>query len=84
MEIIITILIKAICLGFVLTGLPDIYRNILTIGKRKRLIDFLGLMNCIKCNAFWIALVLSQDIWIASAASLIAFIIDNYLLGIRL
>ncbi len=74
-------IIKVIAFGFFLTGVPNLFKNLMTIRKRKRIIDWLDLMACIKCNVFWITLITTQDIWWASVASMVAYLVDKFIIN---
>lgn len=77
----ITIIVgKIVCLAFMMTHIPFLFKNIITLGKRKRIIDWLDLMSCLKCNSFWVTLMYTQDIWMASAAGVVGFLVDKYIL----
>jgi hypothetical protein len=72
---------KILLIGWFLSELTTMYTTLKGI-KIKKFIDILNLMSCIKCNSFWVGLLLTGDIWYALAASFIGYLIDKFILSI--
>jgi len=60
--------------AFLAYNIPNIYQKIITLD-----FDFM----CFKCISFWIALLYTQDIFIAGWCAIIATILDS-LMDVRL
>ena len=72
-------IIKILLIGWFLTQLKDMYIKVTQL-KIRKLIDILNLMGCLKCNSFWVGIILTQNIWVALTVSFIAYLIDKYIL----
>lgn len=71
-----TLLIKSILLSFVITQFEPI-RWILNLFKQNFLVACITLLlTCWKCCAFWISLIMTHNIYWASLAFAITYILD--------
>jgi hypothetical protein len=79
MMTILIVMIRILSIGWFISELPTMYLKLKSV-RIKKFIDILNLMGCVKCNAFWIGLLLTGNFWIAVWSSFIAYLIDKYIL----
>ena len=77
------IIIKIISLAFFFSHTEEFFDEINLIAeKKKNIIKIPGkILKCIKCNSFWLTLIFSQDFFLATQISLLAYLLDKYLLN---
>lgn len=74
---IITI-INLICFSWVLTNIPDMVGLIKNNFNVWNLLEIVG--TCLKCLSFWITLIYTRDIFLASIISMLCYLIENHIL----
>ena len=78
-------LLKAIGLAFVITKFDPIkwIMDYLLFKTKNNLIILMidKMLSCISCLSFWIALIVSGNIWIASYIYILTFAYDKFLSG---
>lgn len=87
MQAILLIILKAFLLGFFLAyfePLQDILQKIKSKVKDNWATEYIKTaVSCHKCLAFWIGMILSVDIYIASAAGLMVYLFDLVCVKLR-
>lgn len=73
----ITIIYKILLLSWLINQLPIIWTNIKENLNFFKLIKMI--IGCMKCSAFWIGLIITQDLYISITASYVAWLFDKYL-----
>lgn len=71
MELYIAFKFSALC-WVIITMIMELFSNQLV-----KLPNFIQRFICLKCITFWITLIFTQSIWIASISALINYIIEN-------
>jgi len=65
-----------IALGYLMYSLPDMYRALIDMFKRKT--SFIDVFSCGKCLSFWVVLIASQSLVYALLVSLVVFLLDSF------
>lgn len=77
------LIVKALCIAFVITRFQPIQwvmEALLTKTKNNLILLLIDqLLTCLKCCTFWLALLMTGDIFLASVAFIIAFVYDKNL-----
>jgi len=69
-------IIKILLLGWFVSSFEPIQWLLNEIKNIWIKITLIAITGCFKCSSFWIGLILSQDIWTALTASVIASILQ--------
>lgn len=77
------IFINMMCVSFFIMGLPNMIQQFIDLKKRgSRIYDpILKILECYKCTTFWVVLFWSLDFFMACQLSLVAFLIDKYIIS---
>lgn len=78
--------IKIIPIAWLITQLPFMLEGVnqMLKGWRRAIQVLISILSCLKCVSFWLTLVYTRDIVLASQIALISFLIDNHLLKLKL
>lgn len=74
------LVIKGLLIGWFLTQMRSMFIMLMNI-RIRRILDILELFICLKCNTFWVTLILTQDFYMATIASFIGYLIDKHLIN---
>jgi len=79
----IYVIIQIICLSWFLTFANDFINEANEILKNKKNIFKIPtkILQCIKCTAFHVTLIWTQDFLLATQISLLAFLLDKYIIS---
>lgn len=79
----ISIFINMMSVSFFLMGLPKMIKHFTDLKKKgARIYDpFLKILECYKCTTFWFVLFWSLDFFFACQLSVIAFLIEKYIIN---
>lgn len=77
------ILVKIFLLSFLINQFEPLQWILDLLPKTLLTAIITMLLTCLKCTSFWVGLIISGDIFIASGAFLIGFIIDKILMKVN-
>ena len=77
------IYVNILCVAFFVLGLPQMINSIIKLKEKGAKIydPFITIIECYKCTTFWVALAMSGSFFVACQLSVIAYIVDKYIIS---